>query len=114
MAAIKARALWGKNLDPLEKDIEKSVKEYARGLGILVRKYSSPNQCSVPDNIFMFNNGVIVFVEFKRKKKKPTKAQAEEHLKMRLRGCNVFVIDNKEDGKQLIKDWHGYASSIAG
>lgn len=114
--AYKPMHLWGKNTNPLEKDIEKCVKDYARnlGVGVLVRKYASPNQRSVPDDIFFFSNGVIIFIEFKRRGKKPTKAQAEEHHKMRLRGCNVFIVDSKEGGKQLIKDWYEYASNIAG
>jgi len=103
---------WGKAADPLEKTIEKTVKDYARGLKVLVRKYSSPSQRSVPDDIFFFDNGVAVFVEFKRKGKRPTPAQAEELGKLIDRGYHVLVIDNIAEGKRFVNHYINYAASI--
>lgn len=90
-----------KSNNPLEKDIESAVCKYARELGMLEYKFTSPARRHVPDRIFLYG-GKTFFIEFKRKGEKPTKAQAIEHAKMRERGAVVFVVDNVEDGKGVI------------
>lgn len=88
-----------KNPDPLEKDIEKKVCEYARSLGMLVYKFTSPGRSHVPDRLFITANGEVFFIEFKRKGKKPTEAQEVEIAKLRKQGATVYVVDNVKDGK---------------
>lgn len=88
--------------DPLEKVIEKKVCDYATGLGFVQYKFTSPQRRSVPDRLFISPRGVVFFVEFKRLGEKPTLAQATEHIKIKAKGVDVYVIDNVEDGKNLI------------
>ena len=86
--------------DPLERDIEKSVKDYARKKGWIARKWSSPGNNGVPDDLF-FRNGILIIIEFKRKGRKPTPKQRDEHRRLRNQGFEVHVIDTKEVGKAL-------------
>lgn len=93
-----------KTPNPLEKDIEKAVCSFAKSLGILVYKFTSPSQRSVPDRLFILPNGRGVFmVEFKRRGEKPTKAQEVEIGKIRKMGIYVGVVDNVVEGKALVK-----------
>lgn len=87
----------------LEKQIEKVVCEYAKSLGILTYKFTSPGRAAVPDRLFISPTGKIMFIEFKREGQKPTPAQAREHERLRGHGCMVFVIDSVVTGK-LIAD----------
>jgi len=89
--------------NPLEKDIEKKVCDYAKSLGCLVYKFTSPARRSVPDRLFIMPAGRgCFFIEFKRKGCKPTPAQEIEIAKIRKQGITVFVIDNVQDGKAMV------------
>ena len=87
---------------PLEKDIEKRVKDYAREKGMLAYKFTSPMRAAVPDDLLICPTGRVVFVEFKRKGKVPTPAQLREHERLRGHKVAVYVIDDIEQGKRLI------------
>jgi hypothetical protein len=78
------------------------VCKYAKSLGFYVRKFVSPANRSVPDRLFISPSGVVFFIEFKRKGKKPTEDQAREHKEIQAHSVAVHVIDNVEDGKTLI------------
>lgn len=91
------------NSDPLERDIEKRVCEYARSLGMLVYKFTSPGRSHVPDRMFVLPGGRVFFIEFKRKGKKPTPAQEVEIKKLRDQGATVYVVDNVAEGKEVIE-----------
>ena len=88
--------------DPLEKEIERKVCEYAKSKGILVYKFSSPGMVSVPDRLLILPCGLVFFIEFKRSGCKPTPKQLREHQRLQAQNVKVFVIDNVEDGKNLI------------
>lgn len=91
------------NSDPLEKDIEKTVCDYAKSLGCLCYKFTSPSRRSVPDRLFILPGGKGVFlIEFKRRGAKPTKGQEIEIAKIMEKGIRVFVVDNKQGGKEII------------
>lgn len=92
------------NPDPLEKDIEKRVCDYAKSLKMLVYKFTSPSRSHVPDRLFITRNGVVFFVEFKRKGQKPTKAQEVEIERIRSKGLLVAIVDNVASGKLLIEE----------
>jgi len=97
-----------RNPDPLEKDIEKKVVEFARSLGILPYKFTSPSRRSVPDRLFIMPKGKgCFFVEFKRRGQKPTPAQEAEIAKIRQQGIYVAVVDNVEQGKAVIEERMG-------
>jgi len=92
-----------KNLNPLEKDIEKAVVKIAREMGMLCYKFTSPSRMSVPDRLFITKAGVVFFIEFKRKGAKPTPAQEVEINKIRAKGVSVYVVNNVEDGKKILR-----------
>lgn len=91
-----------KNENPLEKDIEKKVCDFAKAQGCYVAKFTSPNRRSVPDRILIPKNKPAFFIEFKRLGQKPTPAQAVEIDKIRAQGCYVGVVDSVEEGKAVI------------
>ena len=86
----------------LEKDIESKVCDYARSLGILAYKFTSPARAAVPDRLFIAPGGRMWFIEFKREGQKPTPAQEREHTRLRQQGVTVFVIDNVPEGKAVM------------
>lgn len=93
-----------KNLNPLEKDIEKKVCDYAKSLGMLCYKFTSPSRRSVPDRLFLTPDGIAFFIEFKRKGQKPTASQQAEIEKIRSKGILVGVIDDVKSGKHLVEE----------
>lgn len=84
--------------DPLEKDIEGPVSRYAKNKGVISDKFKSENKRSVPDRIFTFKKGAIVFIEFKRLGKTPTEKQDDDHVARRENNSIVVVVDNKPLG----------------
>lgn len=90
------------NPNPLEKDIERRVCDYAKSLKMLVYKFTSPSRRSVPDRMFITATGVVFFIEFKKRGEKPTKAQEVEIAKIRKTGVSVYVVDNIQVGKEVI------------
>ncbi len=92
-----------KNLNPLEKDIEAKVREYAmKQCKCLCYKFVSPNNRSVPDRIFVTPTGVVFWIEFKMRGKLPTAAQSVELAKLKMQGANVFVCDSVDEGKGIV------------
>lgn len=92
------------NPNPLEKDIEGKVVKFAKSLGCLVYKFTSPSQRSVPDRLFIMPGGRGVFlIEFKRRGEKPTPAQEVEIAKIQKRGIYVGVADNVDAGKAIVQ-----------
>ena len=89
--------------NPLEKEIEKAVCDYAKSLGCLVYKFTSISMRSVPDRLFIMPAGKgVFFVEFKRRGEVPTPAQEAEIAKIRAKGTAVYVVDNVEAGKATV------------
>jgi len=88
--------------DPLESKIESTVIRYARSKGFYARKFTSPSNRSVPDDLLLNLRGEVFFIEFKRLGKMPTHAQQHEHDLITSNGGTVHVIDNIKDGKELI------------
>ena len=84
-----------------EKYIETRVCEFAKKRGWLVYKWSSPNNRGVPDRIFV-RDRIVILIEFKAPGKKPTPLQNRTHEKLRAEGMEVYVIDNINDGKDLL------------
>lgn len=91
-----------KNNNLLEKVIEDKVCAYAKTLGCLVYKFTSPSRCSVPDRMFINPGGFTWWIEFKRKGKEPTPAQEVEIGRMRKQGCTVYVVDDVDFGKKAV------------
>ena len=81
----------------LERDIEKALIRKVKSLGGMCEKYTSPSRRSVPDRLVSLPGGRIIFVELKAPGKKPTPLQERDHAARRALGCDVRVIDNKDD-----------------
>lgn len=81
----------------LEKHIEAALVRRVKKLGGLCEKFTSPSARSVPDRIVTMPGGVIIFVELKATGKKPTELQERDHARRRALGCDVRVINTKED-----------------
>jgi hypothetical protein len=86
----------------LESKIEKTVCDYAKSKGWLVYKFVSPNNRGVPDRLLLGPDRKIAFIEFKAPGKEPTKLQKHVFSKIRALLFKVYVIDNIEEGKNLI------------
>lgn len=93
----------------LERDIEARSKRYARAKGDYVRKFSSPSNRSVPDDIFI-TEGHIWFCEFKATGKTLTPLQSEEHKSIIDAGGLVYTIDSIAEFKR-IRDEIAYGAS---
>lgn len=87
---------------PLEKEIEKKICDYAKSKGCYVRKFTSPNNRSVPDRLIIAPGGAVGFLEVKRGGEKPTKAQTLEIETLRKIGANAAWCDNVLDGKTFV------------
>lgn len=87
----------------LESKIEKAVTDYAKTLGYLSYKLTSPSNRAVPDRMYIGNCRVI-FVEYKQLGKKPTALQAKTHRTMREHGATVYVIDSIAAGRELFDE----------
>jgi len=59
--------------------VQTLAREYALSLGILSRRYKIPKRRFGLDELFM-KNGKSFFIEFKKKKKKPTEGQEREMI----------------------------------
>lgn len=77
-----------------EQKLESAVISYARDRGILTYKWVSPAHRGVPDRIFIFPTGVVLFAEFKSPGKRPTPLQERTISKLVRQGCLVGVFDN--------------------
>lgn len=85
--------------DLLEADIQEKCVAFARYHGVWARKFASPQNRAVPDYILCWQ-GVLWFVEFKRKGKRPTPQQHEEHKRIRAAEGIVWVCDGVEVFKE--------------
>ena len=87
-----------------ESYIERRVCEYAVSRSCVNFKFSSSSRKGVPDRIFLYK-GSVMFIEFKRNDKKPTKLQEYTHCIIRDHGIDVHVIDNVLSGKECIDEF---------
>jgi len=104
--------------DPLEKTIERRVCSYAeREYGMEVRKFVSSNHRCVPDRMFFGDNGLIFFIEFKRKGLKLTIGQGREKSRLEKKGARIYVVDGVDAGKELIDrivEDHNFRHEVGG
>lgn len=91
-------------LDPKESYIENKVVAHAKKTGWKQRKLQWIGRHGAPDRVFI-KSGVILFVEFKQRGKKPTDHQAKEIAELKEAGMLVFVIDNIEAGIALLDSY---------
>lgn len=75
-----------------EAKIEKASCERAKAHGWKVYKFISPGNNGMPDRLFL-RKGKAIFIEFKKKKKRPRVLQDTVHKELRDSGFEVYVID---------------------
>ena len=83
-----------------EKSVEAAVCAYAKKLGWLVYKFTSPGNAGVPDRLFL-RAGVALFVEFKAPGRKARPEQRAQMAKIEAVGVRCYVIDSADKGRQL-------------
>lgn len=86
----------------LEKKIEKQVNDYATSRGWYVLKNDSSLKKGIPDRLYV-KGKLCFFIEFKTESGKTSKVQEFRIKELREKDIRVFVINNVEEGKQLIK-----------
>lgn len=88
----------------LERTIEAAVIRHAkkRCERVEVVKLNGMGKRSLPDRMFLFPGGQVLFIEFKRECERPTPLQRHLHAQWRALGHRVYVIDNIDDGVVLI------------
>tara|TARA_R110002096_G_scaffold322918_1_gene516997 strand:- start:509 stop:778 length:270 start_codon:yes stop_codon:yes gene_type:complete len=83
-----------------ESVIEKKVSDYAKLLGWLAYKFSSPQNAGVPDHIY-FREGRTILIEFKAPGKKPSKLQVRHIKRLQEQLIPVYVVDDIDKGKDI-------------
>tara|TARA_R110000822_G_scaffold103829_1_gene230544 strand:+ start:117 stop:386 length:270 start_codon:yes stop_codon:yes gene_type:complete len=83
-----------------ESVIEKKVSDYAKLLGWLAYKFSSPQNAGVPDHIY-FREGRTILIEFKAPGKKPSKLQVRHIERLEEQLIPVYVVDDIDKGKDI-------------
>lgn len=96
---------------PLEADVESKSMRYAKSLGYWHRKFVSPKARAEPDRILKIRGYPFFFIEFKRPGKKRTfpcdeheRAQLRAHERIREAGGEVYVMDDVEETKALLRE----------
>lgn len=96
----------------LEAKIEEAVNNYAKQFGVEVYKFTSPARAAVPDRMYLYPNGTVLFIEMKRTGEKPTVPQAREHVRIRGQNLPVYVVDDINDGKRIIDHFRDHDAKI--
>lgn len=86
-----------------EASIEQRCVDWARERGVLARKMNGFGFNSWPDRLFLGRSRAGVWIEFKRPGERPTLAQARVHQDLLARNQAVYVIDNLEDFKAVLR-----------
>lgn len=87
---------------PLETDIEKPAKQFAKKRGWMAVKLMRCDINSMPDDLFM-RRGIAMFIEFKKPGEKPNTQQLKRHRDIRSKGIAVHVCDNLEMAYELLR-----------
>ena len=86
----------------LEKQIEKKCCALAKNQAVLQYKFTSPGSSGVPDRLFIFPGGEVVFVEFKRPGGIATKLQLAQMRRIMNQGTACYVVDNVEAFEDIL------------
>lgn len=88
----------------LESQIESTVAARALSeLGVFSIKIKAAQERGYPDRLFLIPNGVPLFIEFKRRGKKPEPYQTMIHKRLRHANYQVQVHDDIESAMQSIR-----------
>lgn len=87
-----------------EKDIEIYLRDQVKKHGGKAYKFESPGNDGVPDRLVIFPMNRIYFVELKAPGKKPRPLQIKQMATLTSLGCDVRVIDSKEQVDEFLKE----------
>ena len=87
-----------------ESYVERKVCDFVRSMGGMAEKFTSPNRRSVPDRLITLPFVPMFLIEFKRPGGRATQNQLRDHQRRRELGVEVYIIDNVEDGMNLIRN----------
>ena len=88
-----------------ESAIEQAICRYAKSVGILQFKFTSPNRAGVPDRIFLLPDRKVIFMEMKTPKGRLSRLQENEIRIIHKYGHSVYVVDSVEQGKEIINSY---------
>lgn len=91
------------NTDQLESELERWFTGVVRQRGGTAYKFTSPGRRSVPDRMILAAGAHMFFVELKRRGKKATPKQKEEHARLGSYGFRVYVCDTKESCLRVLE-----------
>lgn len=77
-----------------EAKLEHAVVNYAKKKGVLTYKWASPSHRGVPDRIFIFPTGIVLFIEFKAPTGRLSPLQKITIDKMVEQGALVAVVNS--------------------
>ena len=84
-----------------ESQFESKLVAYAKSIGVLSYKFSSPSQRGVPDRIFIGPSGVL-FLELKVGSNKPTKLQLYHIAKINDAGGNAAWSNDWDEATAMV------------
>ena len=87
-----------------ENSVERKVYGYAKELGFLCPKLSTPGQRSWPDRAVFMPGGLMFFMEFKKPVTGRLSPGQEKRIpELREMGYTVYVVDNVLEGTKYLK-----------
>lgn len=89
---------------PVETTTEDKANAYAKVLGVWQRKFKSASARGLPDRIYITPDGVVFFIEYKRRGKSARVQQKLVIDEMIEQGAKVFVTDDLEEAQEIINN----------
>ncbi len=89
----------------LESSLEQSLRKYAVRCGGKAYKWVSPGCTGVPDRIFIFPGGKVIFAELKRPGVKDGRSPRQKKVGRDLQrlGVNIWLINDRTDFIERLK-----------
>ena len=94
----------------MEKDIERKLVKAVKEKGGICPKFISPGYNGVPDRLALLPDGKAGFIEVKDKNKKPRPLQESRHRLLRGLGFQVFILDDKQNIPDILREIEGGGS----
>lgn len=88
----------------LEKEIEMHLVRAVKNMGGRAIKFTSPGFDGMPDRLVLLPGGRCGFVEVKAPGRKPRALQLVRHEILRALGFKAYVLDSKEQIKEIINE----------
>lgn len=95
-----------------EKVIEQYFVSEVKKLGGLALKVNSTSMRGLPDRMVLLPHGILFFVELKATGKGARVLQKFVHKKLQGLGFSVYIIDSKEQVKEVLQSYEVSAARI--